>query len=109
MFRSLAWALIIMLLLILGGHIALAILGGAITISLTVWGLLVASVFFFCVSILLFFILTWTGVLVLGSIAAVWTVLAIFLFPVLLPVLLPLFLILFFASYIRRKQNPNCE
>ena len=109
MFRSLAWALIIMLLLILGGHIALAILGGAVTISLTVWGLLVASVFFFCVSILLFFILTWTGVLVLGAIAAVWTALAIFIFPVLLPVLLPLFLILFFVSYIRRKQNPSSE
>ncbi|BBB15415.1 uncharacterized protein RVIR1_09360 [Candidatus Rickettsiella viridis] len=109
MFRSLAWALIIMLLLILGGHIALALLGGAVTISLTIWGLLVASVFFFCVSILLFFILTWTGVLVLGFIAAVWTVFAIFLFPVLMPVLLPLFLILFFVSYIRRKQSPRSE
>lgn len=109
MFRSLALVLIIVLLLILGGHIALALLTGAVTISLTVWGLLVASVFFFCVSILLFFILTWTGVLVLGAIAAIWTVVAIFLFPVLLPVLLPLFIILFFVSYLRRKQNPSVE
>jgi hypothetical protein len=32
---------------------------------------------------------------------------AIILFPILLPILLPLLIILFFASYIRRKQNPN--
>ncbi len=107
MFRTLAIALIILLLLILGGHITLALLNGAVAISLTVWGVLVASVFFFCLSILLFFILTWTGVLALGFIAAIWTVLAVILFPILLPILLPLFLILFFVSYIRRKQNPN--
>ena len=107
MFRSLAIALVILLLLILGGHIALALLNGAVAISLTVWGLLVASVFFFCLSILLFFILTWTGVLILGFIAAVWTVLAVVLFPILLPILLPLLVILFFISYIRRKQNSN--
>ncbi|MES2998495.1 MAG: hypothetical protein V4700_04150 [Pseudomonadota bacterium] len=107
MFRSLAIALIILLLLILGGHIALVLLNGAVAVSLTVWGILVASIFFFCLSILLFFILTWTGVLILGFIAAVWTVLAVILFPILLPILLPLFVILFFVSYVRRKQNPN--
>jgi len=105
MLRSLAITLIILLLLILGGHITLALLNGAVAISLTVWGLLVASVFFFCLSILLFFILTWTGVLILGFIAVVWTVLAAMLFPILLPILLPLCLILFFVSYVRRKQN----
>jgi hypothetical protein len=107
MFRSLAIALIILLLLILGGHITLALLGGAVAISLTVWGFLVASIFFFCLSILLLFILTWTGVLILGFIALAWTVLAVILFPVLLPILLPLLVILFFVSYIRRKQNPS--
>lgn len=107
MFRSLAIALIILLLLILGGHITLALLNGAVAVSLTVWGLLVASVFFFCLSILLLFILTWTGVLILGFIAVVWTILAVILFPILLPVLLPLLLILCFVSYIRRKQNLN--
>ncbi len=107
MFRSLALILIILLLLILGGHITLALLNGAVAISLTVWGFLVASIFLFCLSILLFFLLTWTGVLVLGFIAVLWTVIAVILFPVLLPILLPLLLIMFFVSYIRRKQNPN--
>jgi hypothetical protein len=107
MFRSVALVLIILLLLILGGHIALALFNGAVAISLTVWGFLVASIFFFCLSILLFFLLTWTGVLILGFIAVAWTVLALILFPILLPVLLPLLLILFFISYIRRKQVPN--
>ena len=107
MFRSLAIALFILLLLIIGGHIALTLFTGAAVIGLSVWGFLVASVFFFSLSILLLFILTWTGALVIGVIAAIWTVVAIILFPILLPILLPLLIILFFVSYIRRKQNPN--
>ncbi len=107
MFRSLAIVLIIFLLLILGGHITLTLLHGAVAISLTIWTLLIASVFFFCLSIFLFFVLTWVGVLVLGCVAVVWTVLAVILFPILLPILLPLLLVLFFISYIRHKQNPN--
>lgn len=107
MFRSLAIALFILLLLIIGGHIALALFTGTAVIGFGVWGLLVASVFFFSLSILLLFILTWAGAIVIGIIAAIWTVVAIFLFPILLPVLLPLLIILFFVSYIRRKQPPQ--
>lgn len=107
MFRSLAIALFILLLLIIGGHIALALFTGAAVIGFGVWGLLVASVFFFSLSILLLFILTWAGAIVIGIIAAIWTIVAIILFPVLLPVLLPLLIILFFVSYIRRKQTPQ--
>lgn len=107
MFRSLAIALFILLLLIIGGHIAIALLTGAVVIGVSVWGFLVASVFFFALSILLLFILTWTGALIIAAIAVIWTLLAIILFPILLPVLLPLLIILFFVSYIRRKQNPK--
>jgi hypothetical protein len=106
MFRSLAMALFILLLLIMGGHIALALFTGAAVISFSVWGFLVASVFFFSLGILLLFILTWTGALIIGAIAAIWTIIAVLLFPILLPILLPLLIILFFVSYIRRKQNP---
>lgn len=106
MFRSLAIALFILLLLIIGAHIALTLFTGAAVIGLTVWGFLVASVFFFTLSILLLFILTWTGALVIGMVAAIWTVVAVILFPILLPILLPLLIILFFVSYIRRKQDP---
>lgn len=107
MFYSLAIALFILVLLIIGGHIAIALLTGAVAISSIVWGFLVASVFFFSLSILLLFILTWTGALIIGAIAVTWTILAIILFPILLPILLPLLIILFFVAYIRRKQNPN--
>ena len=55
MFRSLAIALFILLLLIIGGHIALTLFTGAAVIGLSVWGFLVASVFFFSLSILLLF------------------------------------------------------
>lgn len=107
MFRSMAIALFILLLLIIGGHIALALFTGAVVVGVSVWGFLVASVFFFSLSILLLFILTWTGALIIGAIAVIWTIIAIILFPILLPVLLPLLIILFFVSYIRRKQNPQ--
>src|ERR1043165_307987 len=107
MIRSIAIALFILLLLIIGGHIALALFTGAVVVGVSVWGFLVASVFFFSLSILLLFILTWTGALIIGAIAVIWTIVAIILFPILLPVLLPLLIILFFVSYIRRKQNPQ--
>lgn len=107
MFRSMAIALFILLLLIIGGHIALALFTGAVVVGVSVWGFLVASVFFFSLSILLVFILTWAGALIIGAIAVIWTIVAIILFPILLPVLLPLLIILFFVSYIRRKQNPQ--
>lgn len=107
MFRSLAIALFILLLLIIGGHITLALFTGAAVIGFGVWGILVASVFFFSLSILLLFILTWAGAIAIGVIAAIWTVVSIILFPVLLPILLPLLIILFFVSYIRRKQPPQ--
>ena len=47
MFRSMAIALFILLLLIIGGHIALALFTGAVVVGVSVWGFLVASVFFF--------------------------------------------------------------
>lgn len=107
MFRSLAIALLVLLLLIIGGHITLALFTGAAVVGFGVWGLLVASVFFFSLSILLLFILTWAGAVIIGVIAVIWTIVAIILFPILLPVLLPLLIILFFVSYIRRKQTPQ--
>ena len=107
MFRSMAIALFILLLLIIGGHIALTLFTGAVMISFIVWGFLVASVFFFSLSILLLYILTWDGALIICAIAVIWTIVAIILFPILLPILLPLLIILFFVSYIRRKQNPK--
>jgi hypothetical protein len=107
MFRSLAIVFIILLLLILGGHVVAALFNGAVAISLTVWGLLIGFIFFFCLSVLLFFVLTWGGVLILGAIAVIWAITAIVLFPILLPIFLPLLLILLFISYVRRKQDPN--
>ncbi len=107
MFRSLAIVLFMLLLLIIGGHIALALFTGAAVIGFGVWGLLVASVFFFSLSILLLFILTWAGAIVIEIIAAIWTIVAIILFPILLPVLLPLLIILFLSLIYDVSNHPN--
>ncbi|WP_010598756.1 hypothetical protein [Rickettsiella massiliensis] len=85
-----------------------ALFNGAVAISLTVLGAFNWFLFsFFCLSVLLFFVLTWGGVLILGAIAVIWAITATVLFPILLPIFLPLLLILLFISYVRRKQDPN--
>lgn len=89
MFRSMAIALFILLLLIIGGHIALALFTGAVVVGVSVWGFLVASVFFFSLSILLLFILTWAGALIIGAIAVIWTIVAIIFFPFYYPFYYP--------------------
>jgi hypothetical protein len=97
--------LIILLITTLGWHLLFGIFAGAVAITAAVWGVVVASVVALCVATLLLFILTSTGMLIVGLLAFVWTVLAIVFFPVVLPVLAPLFIIFLFVSYVRGKQK----
>ncbi|MEK6730803.1 MAG: hypothetical protein AABY34_01280 [Pseudomonadota bacterium] len=68
------------------------------------FGFLVAGTVIFCVAVLLLFILTGIGALILGIIFFVWTVIAIILFPIFFPILLPLFLVFVFFSLMRKKD-----
>lgn len=101
----LVFALILMFLFVIGWHVILAILGGTFLLGASVWGIAVATVFAFCVAILLLFILTGVGIFVLAAVITIWTVLAIVLFPILFPVLIPIFILFMFFSYMRRKEG----
>jgi hypothetical protein len=97
-------AIIILLALVIGWHLAFPIFGGIIAITATVWVLLVASVVVFSVAILLALMFTGGGIFILSLIAFIWIILAIIFFPILFPIIAPLFIILLFVSYFRRKQ-----
>ncbi len=110
MLKAFFLTLMIVLVLVIGSHLffptlAAVIAGGIIAFTAQAWAILVASVVIFCVAVMLLFILTGTGFLILGIGAFVWTLLAIILFPVIFPIIVPLFIIFLFLSYFFRRQK----
>lgn len=97
--------LLLIAALILGWHVFFPLLGGAIVIGGIVWFFLIGSIVAFCLAILLIFVITGAGLIILGSLALIWTLLAVLFFPVLFPILLPLFIILLILAYWRRKRK----
>ncbi len=63
-----------------------------------IWGFIFTLVIFFCVGILLAFVLAGVGLIVLGALAFVGIVIAAIAFPFLIPLLIPLFLVWVFCS-----------
>jgi hypothetical protein len=104
MLKAIAATLIILLTLFFFWHFFVFILGGAIAITATIWGFLVASVVLLSICILLLFILTGIGVFVVGISAFVWTLIALILFPVLFPVIAPIFIIFVFLFLCLKKR-----
>lgn len=105
MIGTLIISIIILLGLVIGWHLIFPILGGAIAITATAWLFIVGSIAAFCIGILLLFVFTGVGILVLAVLALGWTVLAVVLFPILFPILIPLFIIFMFISVLRRRQG----
>jgi hypothetical protein len=99
------FALLLMFIAIISWHVFIALLGGAFVIGATAWSVVVGSVFAMCVGILLLFLFTGIGILLLGLIAAIWTIVAIALFPVLFPILAPIFIIFLVISYFCRNNE----
>lgn len=97
--------LVIILAIVIGWHVIFAILGGAIVIGAAVWGIAIVSIVVFCFAVLLLFLFTGIGTLIIGSILVVWTLIAILLSPILLPILLPLLIVFGFICYTRRKKR----
>ncbi len=108
--KAIMVTLLIVLILVVGFHLILPLLG--ITIALTAgvlagaWTIGVALIALLCIGIVLFFILPWVLVLAFSAIAFVGVILAIVLFPILFPLLIPLLVVLLFIAYIRRRKNP---
>ena len=105
MLRIVIFALIVMFAAVISWHLFMALVGGAFIIGTAAWGVVVGAVFALCICILLLFMVTGIGILLLGLFAAIWTIVAIVLFPVLFPILLPLFIIFLVISYLCRKKE----
>jgi len=69
-----------------------------------VWGLILTVVILFCVAILLAFVFTGVGLIVLGCLALVGVILAAIAFPFLLPILVPLFIVWLVCSLACRTK-----
>ena len=101
-----AIAILLILILVIGWHLILPLLGLTIAFTATVWGIFVATVVILCIAIILFFILTGVGVFILGLIAFVWAIIAIGLFPFLFPIIAPIVIIMLLIAYmIGRRRN----
>lgn len=69
------------------------------------WGLVLSTVVFFCVAILLAFILAGVGLIVLGVMALVGFILLATAFPFLLPLLIPLLIVWAFCAGTRNSER----
>ncbi len=73
-------------------------LAGPAKIAAEGWGVLVAIVSFFCTAILLVFVVSGMGLMVLGGFVVAGLVAVSVAFPFLLPLLIPLFLVWLFVA-----------
>lgn len=100
-------AIALILIVELGFHLILPLLGIATVITVGVlagaWGIVVGTIVFLCIAGLLFFIIPGALILLLGLFALIWVIIVVALFPVILPIIFPMLIILLFIGYIRRK------
>ena len=96
--------LLSILVLVVVWHIFFPMLGVVVAVGAGAWSMLVGTVVFLSVAVLLFFLLTGVGILILSIFSFIWVVFAITLFPFLFPLFLPLLVIVLFIAYIRRKS-----
>lgn len=97
--------LFVMLGLLIAWHVLMPILGITLVISAGAWGVATASIMVMCIAILLFFLFTGAGVLLLGLFALIWTIIAIALFPLLFPILAPIFILMIALGYLIKKKK----
>jgi hypothetical protein len=80
-------------------------LSGPMKAAVGSWGIIIATVVLFCVAILVTFVLTGVGLVILGCLVLVGMILAAVAFPFLLPLLIPLFIVWAFAAGVRRGKS----
>ena len=95
--------ILLILLVIVGWHFIFALLGGVLIIGAAGIYIAVASIVMFCVAVLMLLSIPGAIGILIGSIFAIWTIIAIFLAPILFPIVLPLFII-YAALAIRQNK-----
>ncbi len=96
--------IILILLIAIGGHFLLPVLGAAVVASSALWGILLATVVIFSVGVLLFFVFSGVGVIIICIAAFVLTILGLVFFPIMFPLLIPLFIVMLVIGAVRRRQ-----
>ena len=105
-------AIVLILICVVGFHLLLPFLGIAIAMTGAAWGIIVATIAFFSITALLFFMLPVLVIILLSFFAFGWAILAIALFPFLFPLIMPVFIILLFIAYISsatRRKNQRSD
>jgi hypothetical protein len=80
-------------------------LSGPLEKLVGIWGIVLAGIVLFCVAILLAFVLAGVGLLILGCLVLVGSILTAVAFPFLLPILIPLFVVWLFCWLLRRSKT----
>ena len=99
--------LIAMLILVIGFHLILPLLGITIAVTAGMWGVAISAVVVLCIASLLFFVFTGAAILVTALIAGIIAIASIILFPLLFPLLIPLLLLMGLIALLRRKKEKN--
>lgn len=118
MVKSVAVLLVILLVALLvwvalqSSNISITVNGHKLTgpaeLAVEGWGLLVTIVTLFCAAILLVFVFTGIGLMVLGALVLAGFVAAWIAFPFLLPLLIPLFVVWIFLA-VAQPRKPAGE
>lgn len=98
-------AILLIVILVVGWHIFAPMLGLTVAFTGAAGGMVIATIGVLCVSIVLFFILSGIGMLILGLIAVVWTLVAIVLFPILFPLLVPIVILLLLIGFLFGRKK----
>ena len=98
-------ALLITLVLVLGWYLIAPMLGIAITIGVGLLMMIVVSIILFGVVILLFHLFAGLLAFMGGGVLVLWSILAIFLFPIMFPIMVPLLVFMLVIGYFSRRKQ----
>lgn len=98
-------AILLILLLVIGWHLLIPVLGLTLAFTGALWGVIVASIAALIICIILIFVITGFGVFIIGGLAVIWTVVAIILFPVIFPLLVPILILLLLIGFLFRTKK----
>jgi hypothetical protein len=98
----LVMALIVVVLALTAWYILMPGFALAVGITGHVFGVIIATLLVFIITILLLPVLFGIGLFVLGAVVVVWLLVAIILFPILFPIIIPVLVLLLFIKLITK-------
>ena len=102
--KALLIALISMLVLLVAWHLFLPMLAITVAVTAAVWAVMVISVVLVASVVLLFYVFSGVGILILCALSVAWIIFAIAFFPIVFPLLIPLLILLLFVAFVRRNK-----